>query len=78
MSAMHLTGLTWSKKHYHRKMLRTFLLLVAVGWLGFLSGCARSNPKRQVSDGTAILEPAGGNEVHGEVGVMYGNNLGRR
>lgn len=69
---------TWNKKGYHGKMLRAFLVVVAVSCLEFLSGCATSKSKSQASDDNVIREPARGSDVHGEVGIMFGNNLSRR
>jgi hypothetical protein len=67
-----------NRNHRHAKMLRVFLVFVAVCCAGFFSGCANSKPAREVSDDSPMIERNRANEVHGEVGVMYGNNLGRR
>jgi hypothetical protein len=62
----------------YSKMLRVFLVFVAACCSGFLTGCANSKPAHEVSDDSPMMERNRANEVHGEVGVMYGNNLGRR
>jgi hypothetical protein len=75
---MYLAFSTWDKKDCYSKMLPAFLVLVAACCATFLSGCASSTSTPQLSDETVIREPSRNSEVHGEVGVMYGSNLGRR
>jgi hypothetical protein len=69
---------TWQTKNRDGKMLPAVFVFVATSCIGFLGGCVNSKPTPQLSDDVPMIERNKGNEVHGEVGVMYGNNLGRR
>ena len=58
------------------RMWRLFFVM-AVLCAGFFAGC-ETTKKDQADANAVISEPDKGHEVHGEVGAMYGSNLGRR
>jgi hypothetical protein len=55
-------------------ILRASLIFVAMLSATLFVGCQTSKSKSQASDDTVIREPDKGQEVHGEVGAMYGSS----
>jgi hypothetical protein len=58
-------------------MWRPLFFVMAVLCTGFFAGC-ETTKKDQADASTVIREPDKSHEIHGEVGAMYGSNLGRR
>ena len=52
-------------------------LFMAVLCAGFFASC-ETTKKDQADANGVIREPDKDHEIHGEVGAMYGSNLGRR
>jgi outer membrane biogenesis lipoprotein LolB len=51
-------------------LVREFMILFSV-WL-LLSGCANTKPSEQADSDSILRKSESDYEVHGEVGVMYG------
>jgi hypothetical protein len=51
--------------------------LMALLCAGFFASC-ETTKKDQADANAVIREPDKDHEIHGEVGAMYGSNLGRR
>jgi hypothetical protein len=59
------------------RIWRPLFFVMAVLCAGFFAGC--DTTKRDQADANAVIrEPDKDHEIHGEVGAMYGSNLGRR
>lgn len=58
------------------RMWRRLFFVMAVLCTGFFASC-ETTKKDQADANAVIREPDKSHEIHGEVGAMYGSNLGR-
>jgi hypothetical protein len=59
------------------RMWRRLFFVMAVLCAVFFASC-ETTKKDQADANAVIREPDKDHEIHGEVGAMYGSNLGRR
>ena len=71
--ARSMNRLTCRLQDRHKNMFGRLLVILVAFW-SLLSGCAETKQDLQTDSNSVLQKPENDNEVHGEVGVMYGHS----